>query len=397
MRTLFRFFIFLWPGLVLAQTSFQSDLYALHAQVKRTKSYKQQAGARKEIKRNMATLSQLQPQNALEHLSFLVQAIAPLKDHHLGLYEMPDMSLYKTYDPERVPLAMYGGELPAFDPADALQGKYTYGDWFSIAVIPSSRAGEYYGVVVESKVEHWKKGEMAAWFQKREDGILQAIYAHPYTKNYQWYSLERLREGELLRSEMKINGKKMRYVKEKGYAPDFSAVAAETPAFYHDQAGHYTRIKSFQKNTKAVKSTDSLVAILRARPPQDYWIIDIRDHEGGAKSEMKKYWKVVKKYKGKLGFLVNYNTLSQAELFALKARKKAVLMGETTRGMLTYGSNYGKTVSLPSKNLRFYPTDMYGRPGLLRFEGKGISPKVKFSTQEDWISQAHAYLTSRLD
>lgn len=395
MRTLFRFFILFWPGLLLAQGPLQTDLVALHTHLKRTKSYQQQFSARKEVKKHQSAFQDLTPKHDLDHLRFLVKFLSPIKDHHLALYAKPDLSLYTEYAPDRIILPCYEGVLEEQWPHDELAGKYDFGDWYSILMLPSEIEGEYFGVVTESKVAHWKRGEMAAWIQKRADGTLSAIYAHPYTKNYQWFSIERQQYGALLRSEVNINGKKMRYTKEEAHTEGM--VSPPTPAFFHNKAGHYTRVKSFQKNPKTVKSNDSLLVQVRENLPEKFWIIDIRDQEGGAKSEMKKYWKVVKKYKGKVALLVNFNTLSQAELFALKAKKKAILMGDTTRGMLTYGSNYGKRIALPSEKWIFYPTDMLGWPPNLRYEGKGIAPDVVLSPGEDWIQQAKTYLTSIQD
>jgi hypothetical protein len=398
MRTLFHLFFLLLPGVLLAQTPLQKDLESLHQLLKHTKSYKQQPKARAAIKERVREYQAVEPRNSLEHLSYLVKAISPLNDRHLGLYEVPDLSLYRTYDPDRISLPKF--EIPAnetLDSKDSLVGIYHFGDWYTLAVFPAALPGEYLGVVTDTKVEHWKRGEIAAWLQRRDDGSLSAIYAHPYTKNYQWFSIEQQVAGTLLRSEIILNGKVMGLVKEGSPSTEQRKVHPSIPAFYHDKEAHYTRIKSFQKNAKTVRSTDSLLAVLRENRPDHYWIIDIRDQEGGAKSEMKKYWKVVKRYKGKVALLVNFNTLSQAELFVIKARRKVVVMGETTRGMLTYGSNFGKSQKLPSGKVMFYPTDMMGWPPHLRYEGKGIRPDLHLSLHQDWVEQARSYFTLKSD
>lgn len=68
-------------------------------------------------------------------------------------------------------------------------------------------------------------------------------------------------------------------------------------------------------------------------------------------------------------------------------------MGETTRGTLTYGSNYGKTFLLPSNRFVFYPTDMKGKSKHLMYEDIGIKPDIKIdSFEEDWLDYVVKYI-----
>jgi hypothetical protein len=53
--------------------------------------------------------------------------------------------------------------------------------------------------------------------------------------------------------------------------------------------------------------------------------------------------------------------------------------------MLTYGNNYGKTVSLGSYKL--YITDMKGSPHDLAYEDQGIKPDITLQADADWIQQ----------
>ncbi|KLT65777.1 hypothetical protein AB669_09820 [Pedobacter sp. BMA] len=70
-------------------------------------------------------------------------------------------------------------------------------------------------------------------------------------------------------------------------------------------------------------------------------------------------------------------------------------LGETTRGTITYGSNYGKTVSLPSGRFIFYPTDMKGRKKDLIYESIGIRPDIILDPfGDDWIEQTLNYVNN---
>ena len=108
--------------------------------------------------------------------------------------------------------------------------------------------------------------------------------------------------------------------------------------------------------------------------------------------ETRNYGKLLKKYtrKGQLYVLINNGTISQAEIFTLQLKRlpNVTLLGETTRGMLTYGSNEGKRVKLPGGSFEIYPTDMKGSARLLRYEDVGIQPEMYLNKEKDWIEQA---------
>ena len=106
---------------------------------------------------------------------------------------------------------------------------------------------------------------------------------------------------------------------------------------------------------------------------------------------MKKYLSLLKKYvnHGQLYILLNNGTLSQSEIFTLKLKKlkNTTTLGQTTKGMLTYGSNYGKRERLPSGFFEIYPTDMKGKKNLLLYENFGIKPDIFLKNDSNWIIQ----------
>jgi Periplasmic protease len=97
----------------------------------------------------------------------------------------------------------------------------------------------------------------------------------------------------------------------------------------------------------------------------------------------KKAWFLV------LYVLLNNGTLSQAEIFTLKLKQlnNVTTLGSTTKGMLAYGSNYGKRERLPSGKLEIHPTDMNSGRALLQYEDYGINPDITLSDNRDWIEQ----------
>lgn len=153
----------------------------------------------------------------------------------------------------------------------------------------------------------------------------------------------------------------------------------------------YLLIQTFQTNTITTQTSqrfyDSIKTLLKA----PYLILDLRNNEGGAEKEMKKYLKLLKEYvkNGHLYVIVNNGTLSQAEIFVLELKrlKNVITAGQQTKGMLAYGSNYGKREKLPSGKFEIYPTDMNNGSELLLYEDYGIKPDIILTDESDWIKQ----------
>jgi C-terminal processing protease CtpA/Prc len=95
--------------------------------------------------------------------------------------------------------------------------------------------------------------------------------------------------------------------------------------------------------------------------------------------------------------VVNNGTLSQAEILTLELKqlKNVVTIGQTTKGMLTYGSNYGNRERLPSGRFEIYPTDMKGSKKHLQYEDYGINPDIFLKDDTDWIEQVVAIIRKK--
>ena len=71
--------------------------------------------------------------------------------------------------------------------------------------------------------------------------------------------------------------------------------------------------------------------------------------------------------------IINNCTLGQGEIFTLQLKQlqNVKTYGETTKGMLTYGSNYGNRPKLPSKFFEVDITDVKGDKRLVPYENYG--------------------------
>ena len=150
-------------------------------------------------------------------------------------------------------------------------------------------------------------------------------------------------------------------------------------------------IQTFQRNNSTSLASQRFFDSVKTSLKAPDLILDLRNNEGGAEKEMTKYLKLLKKYvkNGHLYVLVNNGTLSQAEIFTLELKqfKNVTVIGQNTKGMLDYGSNYGKTERLPSGRIAIYPTDMNSGSGLLKYEGNGINPDIVLRDDSNWIEQ----------
>lgn len=88
--------------------------------------------------------------------------------------------------------------------------------------------------------------------------------------------------------------------------------------------------------------------------------------------------------------MVNFYTVSNAEQFAIKMKelKNVVILGDITRGMITYGRNYDKDKETPSQNFRIYFSDLKDNwKQYLKYEEMGLKPEIYLTSDKDWIEQ----------
>jgi hypothetical protein len=82
-------------------------------------------------------------------------------------------------------------------------------------------------------------------------------------------------------------------------------------------------------------------------------------------------------------------------MLELKRLNNVNTLGHQTKGMLSYGSNYGKTEKLPSGKIVIYPTDMNNGSELLQYEDYGINPDIILKDDMDWIQQVIAIIRKK--
>ena len=389
---------------------YRSDLAALQSALQKTPSYKTQIKGEKvaaysSLYERLAADSVANP-NSFQYFYNLAQLLFPLRDNHLAFYQLPNYTSFRNktsidsfvatkefsdYPHLSIDIDSLKEELN-MKPLDSVEGIYHYDRFYSVGLFKTSEK-EYVGVVVDSDINLWTKGQIAIHLYEYGPHLFKAIYGHPLFKNFSLQSNEKYRNQSLVNSYFYGSYSQAIYSKQLNDT-DHVNLPKNSSKFQlksYDDAIQYLRIQTFQRNNMTTNASmifyDSIKNALRA----PNLIIDLRNNEGGAKKEARKYFSLLKKYskKGRLYILLNNQSLSQAEIFTLQLKqlKNVTTVGQTTKGMLSYGSNYGRREQLPSGIFEIYLTDMKGKASLLQYEDYGISPDITLHDHSDWIEQ----------
>lgn len=394
-----------------AQTgSYRQDLETLKASLEKTFSYRAQirgdkADAYKSLYARLLADS-LHPVNSLPYFHNLCQLIFPLKDNHLALYQLPDNRRFASktatdsfiaspafHEHPKISLNIDSlREALKNKPADSIEGIYHYGIYYSVGLYREGN-GELTGVILDTETPTWAIGQVAIKLYPYAPGMYKGIYAHPVSKHFMIETNEKFRDGALINSKFYASYTETIYAKSL-QQQDHVNLPSDGPRYYFEKLNpstDYLLIRSFQNNTNARREVEALYARIKDSLTAPNLVLDLRNNEGGSEGMGEPLYKLMSKYsrKGKLWILINNGTLSQAEIQLMRLIKlpNVTTVGQPTKGMLTYGSNYGKRIRLPSGRIEFYPTDMRGSEVQLRYEDIGIQPDIMLNNQRSWLEQ----------
>lgn len=396
--------------LAQAQTnSYGKDLPAFRQMVQKTPSYRAQIKGKKlaaynELYNRLKNDSVDDP-GSFKYFHNLSQLLFPLRDNHLGFFQIPIYSKYAlTHSIDSIQQTRefreYASVVLNIDslkevlenaPDDSISGIFYYDTLYTVGVYENGR-DEYVGMVLESNSPLWMKNQVALYLYKFGLNKYKAIYAHPLNKGLLYYPLEKYGNYSLLNSTF-YNANNVVYTKKPDQTDHANPDLSSSKFLLKDINSNiqYLLIRSFQADPKTSAESKLFYDSIKTALKAPNVVLDLRYNQGGAKKEMKKYLSLLKHYasKGKLFVLINNSTLSQAEIFTLRLRKlkNVTVLGQQTKGMLTYGSNTGKQLRFGSGRFLFYPTDMRGKSALLKFEDQGIDPEITLHSKKDWILQ----------
>lgn len=386
MKKLVYLFLFLLAGAntfnAFAQKDINhADLEALYTAIQKTPSYKKLLKGDKsyeqlyeDVKLKIADADEKQ---AFWQLSRLVSAV---NDNHLGFYRTPDTTL----KPVRISLPVN---------TDSLKKQLQQKD-------KDALEGIYYASNHEFGL--FASGDRTYKMISLANGILMAEVFHT---PYDGYDLL-LYSGKpvpynLIKDARQVNGALLGTPFTKYKENKFSILDKGNENFefkaLNDKVG-YLRLSSFSSSNANIKKSEEFHATILGKLTTENLIVDLRGNTGGGYKTSRKFLDLLKKYKGQIFVLQNSATVSNAEQFILdlKLLKKVTTLGEQTKGMITFGSNYGTKVVLPSERFTFSPTDMKGLERDLAYESKGINPDVALDLfKSDWITQNLEYINKR--
>ena len=380
-----------------AQTNrtYKSDLIELQNILKNTPSYSDQIKGQSLISYNSLFEKLLSDtvKNASDYKYFynLAQLFFPIRDNHLNFYQIANF-------PSATDFPTFKGNLDSLKsvlttkPLDSLEGIYHYDKYYSIGLFKVDKT-EYIGVVLGTETTNWKKGQVAIHLYEYLPNYFKAIYAHPKFKNYILYPIERYTHHSLINSYFYSSFSEKIYSKKQS-ENDFTNLSKniEDFSFKNIETGiQYLHIKHFSADRVKMQKSKEFYDSIKNLLTESNLILDLRNNDGGANKVSKKFLKLIRQYNknGQVYILVNNGTLSQGEIFTLQLKRlqNVKTLGQTTKGMLTYGSNYGKREKLPSQSFEVYITDMKGDKRLIPYENYGINPDIILLDTKDWIEQ----------
>jgi len=378
-----------------AQTNntYLADITSLRTILQKTPSYKDQIKEDKLIAYN-ELFERLKGDSGTIISSYkyfynLAQLFFPIQDNHLGFRQIdkfPKESEYPKYEGNIDSLK----SVLANKALDSIEGIYFYGDSYTVGVFKNTPK-EYIGVVLNSKTSIWKNGQIAVHLYEILPNYFKAVYGHPKYKNLLLYPIEKYSHHSLVNSYF--------YTSENIYTKviretDYINLPRSIYDFHFNSISpdiQYLHIKHFSADNIAMQKSQSFFDSIKNSLTAPNLIIDLRNNEGGASKVSKKFFNLIKQYvkAGRVYVLVNNGTVSRGEIFTLQLKKlnNVKVLGQTTQGMLTYGSNSGKREKLSSQAFEISITDMNGNKRLIPYENYGITPDITLTDDKDWIDQ----------
>ena len=391
-------------------TVYLNDLQALRSILEKTPSYKAQikgaALTNYNALYNRLAAEKVYDPNDYAYFFSLSQLLFPLKDNHLELYQLPDPAHFSdsaaigrfTNSAAFSSYPHYNGNIDSLQTelmkkqATSIEGVYQYDNYYSVGLFKIGQT-TYSGVVLQSATNLWKPGQAAIHLYEFQPGLYKAIYGHPYTKNFILRTIEKNMNQSLVNSFFYGTGSQAVYAKHVP-AVDHVNLPKNTARFalkHLDNGVQYLRLKSFQVNSAVSRESGNFSDSVKSLLKGNYLILDLRNNEGGAAKATRSYFSMIRKFSktGHVYILINNGTLSQAEKFTLqlKKMKHVTTVGQTSKGMLSYGNNAGTRKQLPSGKFQLYITDMKGPAKLLFYEDRGIQPDIILDAGRDWIAQ----------
>jgi len=379
------------------KTLFEQDLDFVYEQLQKTPSYKTQKANQKRLQETYQAIKseyQGKDPDKFETYFKLVELLEVLNDRHNYIIgntkSFPQDSLSSEsfvarlransdYQYPKVTMDLDSLETALSNKkTEDVEGiYYYYHDLFKIGVFKNA-SGMYQGVVLDTKIVSWEVGETILYAKPLQGNRFQ-IYGGAFVNKLLYSTVDYLSEGSFKKFE----------IFKKGHEPIHYHAPKMEGNFHFEEKNpsfSYMLVKSF--NMSVQNESKGFLKEVSDKLTTENLIVDLRNNSGGADKVSKPFYKLFKKYKGNIYVLINYNTVSNGERFALQLKKlkNVMLLGDDTQGMLTYVLNFPTEYETPSGRFLIHFTDRKFQWKKYRdYESIGIQPEVYLDHTTDWI------------
>lgn len=331
----------------------------------------------------------------------LAKAVSLLNDGHNSLYGIQQEVAEELTEAEKITAyqetdfyAMY----PHFDavselqqrlktvPESTVEGVYSAGSKLKVGVVKRKGEERYEMRILESQLPLWSPGEQLGILLPQSQGKFIAVMG-----NYQTKTPMMIRTGLNNGTFFSLSLKK--HVDQKDFW-----LPKNTEENYQfeglDSEVSYIKVGSFSGFNPTLSKAEAFYETLKNKQLGDHLIVDLRNNYGGGDRNSKLLYKILRRYAKRhhLYILINQNTASNAEQFALKMRAldNVMVLGDYSKGILTYELE-GKSHKLPSGYFKLSISSKAHKK-YLPYEGIGVTPDVFLEYSVDWIEQTRAYM-----
>lgn len=357
-----------------------ADLDYLYKSIQALPSYRDQLKNNKDYAQLYQRLRKdLAADDDFEVYQKLLQLIYPVKDNHLGFSINPDANIKFNYLKPPFNLKEIEARYKAY-PVDSLEGFYYSKDGSTRYLVFRQSETTYF-------IQNLTSGLVEVILNKTGFQSLDAIRFLNPPVPYLLYRNVRISNGVLVGLPF-----------QKSLSNNYAVLNPGISKYEYKELEHglgYLRLSSFNSSNENIKIATDFFNKVKSDITAQHLIVDLRNNQGGGYKTSRQFSAFLNRFKGRIYILQNSSTMSNAEQFIIdiKDKKNVTTLGETTRGTITYGSNYGKAVVLPSNRFLFYPTDMQGRAKDLVFESTGVKPEVVLDAfSQDWILYTIKYI-----
>ena len=331
----------------------KKDLDFVVAKIKKMPSYKKQIKGKKLqefIQMYSELASKMNAQILIEDCyKLLQQQMMLVNDAHSNIAinsKYNSIEAYSSNLKSTINLDELNNKLTAKSLTD-IEGLYNYLDQLTIGVFYDETKKNLKGIVLESQLPQWEKGDVK-FIARLIDGKKYNVYHYSTeTKTPSFIKSMTFENGRLLNYKKIGNTFNNEFSIKDQQEWVFKQINEDTQYLYFAHFSNRTRSKhkAFFEETKDKLTAKNI-------------IVDLRSNSGGNKKFSDWYLKLLKNKN--VYVLTNCFTGSNGEQFTIKLKdlKNGKHLGQTTRGLIAYGMNYGYTFNMPSGYFKMTPTDM---------------------------------------